>query len=219
MNPARKILMNLPGKNIESQYLAKKLSYSIILITTEAEKYEIPEQHRDKDEIICEGENCPKIYIAGASSKSRNELKVVENVFSQAKSSEKIDIVEKMERMIKDKFPGIRRDFARAYEQLHDRDLFELAGKDLSEMSLLDRLNLEFKLGLFGHIQVPFDANEQQYVTRMANTETFEDVVQLSKELYDLWNDEQEAQDFQIKQIVSPSRHCNRTKLCHRGFW
>ena len=107
-----------------------------------------------------------------------------------------VNVVEdaRIERMIKDKFPGIRRDFARAYQQLHDRDLFELAGKDVSEMSLLDRLNLEFKLGLFGHIQVPFDANEKQYVTRMAETVTFDEVVQLAKDLYDLWNDEQEAQ-------------------------
>ena len=98
-----KIIMNLPGKNIESQYLAKKLSYSIILITTEAEKYDIPEQPDDKDKIVCPKGKCPKVYIAGDSSKSKNELKVVDNFFNQAKSSERIDIVEKMERMIKDK--------------------------------------------------------------------------------------------------------------------
>ena len=98
-----KIIMNLPGKKIESQYLAKKLSYSIILITTEAEKYDIPEQPEGQDKLICPEENCPKIYTAKALSKSKNELKVVENVFNQAGSSGKIDIVEKMERMIKDK--------------------------------------------------------------------------------------------------------------------
>ena len=95
--------MNLPKKSIESQYLAKKLSYSIILITTEAEKYDIPEQPEGQDKLICPEENCPKIYTAKALSKSKNELKVVENVFNQAGSSGKIDIVDKMERMIKDK--------------------------------------------------------------------------------------------------------------------
>ena len=79
------------------------MSYSIILITTEAEKYDIPEQPEGQDKLICPEENCPKIYTAKALSKSKNELKVVENVFNQAKSSERIDIVEKMERMIKDK--------------------------------------------------------------------------------------------------------------------
>jgi hypothetical protein len=95
-----KIIMNLPKKSIESQYLAKKLSYSIILITTEAEKYDIPE---DKDEKICPEKKCPKIYIAKASPKSKNELQPVENILNQTTASGKNDVVEKMERMIKDK--------------------------------------------------------------------------------------------------------------------
>ena len=122
--------------------------------------------------------------------------KAVSGVKNKGAFHQFVNVVEdaRIERMIKDKFPGIRRDFARAYEQLHERDLFELAGKDIAEMGLIDRLNLEFKLGLFGHIQVPFDANEKQYVTRMAETVTFDDVVALAKDLYDLWDDEQEAQ-------------------------
>ena len=95
-----KIIMNLPKKSIESQYLAKKLSYSIILITTEAEKYDIPE---DKDEKICPEKKCPKIYITKASPKSKNELQPVENILNQTTASGKNDVVEKMERMIKDK--------------------------------------------------------------------------------------------------------------------
>jgi len=95
-----KIIMNLPKKSIESQYLAKKLSYSIVLITIEAEKYDIPEQPEDKDVIICPEEKCPKISTA---AKSKNELKPVEGVLKQATSSGRIDIVEKMEQMVKDK--------------------------------------------------------------------------------------------------------------------
>ena len=88
-----KIIMNLPKKSIESQYLAKKLSYSIILITTEAEKYDIPE---DKDEKICPEKKCPKIYIAKASPKSKNELQPVENILNQTTASGKNDVVEKI---------------------------------------------------------------------------------------------------------------------------
>ncbi len=104
-----------------------------------------------------------------------------------------VNVVEdaRIERLIKDQYPGIRRDFAIAYKQLNDRDLFELAGKEISELTLLDRLNLEFKLGLFGLCDVPFSADEQQYVTRMANTKTFDEVVTLSKELFELWDDAQ----------------------------
>ena len=91
----------------------------------------------------------------------------------------------RIERQIKDKFPGLRRDFASAYKSLHERDLFELAGRDISELPLIDRLNLEFKLGLFGLVDVPFSAEEKPYVKRMAEATTFEEVMTLAEELYD----------------------------------
>ena len=109
-----------------------------------------------------------------------------------------VNVVEdaRIERLIKAQFPGLRRDFASAYTSLHDRDLFEVKGKDLTDLPLIDRLNLEFKLGLFGLISVPFSTGEQQYVTRMAETKTFEEVVALAHELFDIesekMNDDQQ---------------------------
>jgi len=101
----------------------------------------------------------------------------------------------RIERMIKSAYPGVRKDFSRAYNELNASDLFELEGKDISAMNLIDRLNIEFKLGLFGHVQVPFSADEQSYVTRMANTTTFSDVVELAKELLADWEQDQENQE------------------------
>ena len=109
-----------------------------------------------------------------------------------------LNIVEdaRIERLIKDKFPGIRRDFSTAYNELHERDLFELANRTIDiNMPLIDRLNLHFKLGLFGLETIPFANDEQQYVTRMADTVTFEDVVALAKELYEKHADELEDED------------------------
>ena len=99
-----------------------------------------------------------------------------------------LNVVEdaRIERMIKDKFPGIRRDFATAYKEFSERDLFELKNRTIdTDMPLIDRLNLYFKLGLFGLETIPFLDNEKQYVTRMENTVTFDDVIQLAKELYE----------------------------------
>jgi len=104
-----------------------------------------------------------------------------------------LNIVEdaRIERLIKDKFPGIRRDFASAYKTLHSQDLFELKDRTIAVTDeLIDRLNLHFKVGLFGLEQIPFHHTEQQYVTRMAETVTFEDVVALAKELYEKHIDE-----------------------------
>jgi len=99
----------------------------------------------------------------------------------------------RIERLIKDKFPGLRRDFASAYKNLHERDLFEIAGRTLdTDLPLIDRLNLHFKLGLFGLVQIPFTADEQQYVTRMDETTTFDEVIELARELYEMQVEEDE---------------------------
>ena len=107
-----------------------------------------------------------------------------------------VNVVEdaRIERLIKAQFPGLRRDFASAYTSLHERDLFEVKGKDLSGLALIDRLNLEFKLGLFGLLDVPFSDDEKQYVTRMAETKTFEEVVALAHELFQMEQDQQDDQ-------------------------
>ena len=119
-----------------------------------------------------------------------------------------LNIVEdaRIERMIKDKFPGIRRDFATAYGELHNQDLFELKSRTIStDMPLIDRLNLHFKLGLFGLETIPFVTDEQQYVTRMAETVTFEQVIELAKDLYGKHQDELEEEDENQPQSGSES--------------
>jgi len=103
----------------------------------------------------------------------------------------------RIERMIKAQYPGIRKDFARAYSELHTTDLFALNGKNLADLNLIDRLNIEFKLGLFGLVQVPFSAEEQKIVKRMANTVTFAQVIELAKELLTDWESEQDEQQPQ----------------------
>jgi len=129
------------------------------------------------------------------------EIQTVENVGAFMQVANVVEDA-RIERMIKQRYPGVRKDFSRAYGELHASDLFELAGKDVAEMNLIDRLNIEFKLGLFGHVQVPFSQDEQQYVTRMANTQTFAEVVELAKELLADWelNNPQEAQQNQSGQ-------------------
>ena len=105
-----------------------------------------------------------------------------------------VNVVEdaRIERMIKAKFPGLRRDFAAAYASLHDRDLFEISNKDVSSLALIDRLNLHFKIGLHCQVPIPFSADEQQYVTRMEETTTFDEVVELARELYEMQKEEDE---------------------------
>ena len=102
-----------------------------------------------------------------------------------------VNIVEdaRIERMIKAKFPGLRRDFYAAYKNLAERDLFEIGDRDVSELPFIDRLNLQFKIGAF--MAVPFSADEQQWIDALDNTKTFEDVVEVAADLFEMQKEDE----------------------------
>ena len=108
-----------------------------------------------------------------------------------------LNVVEdaRIERMIKDKFPGLKRDFANAYAQYATDDLFKIAGKDVNDLSILDRINLHFKLGIHTMMDVSFTSEEMVLVNACATTKTFDDVVEVSEKIFDLLKQEQEEKE------------------------
>lgn len=96
-----------------------------------------------------------------------------------------LNVVEdaRIERLVKDRYPGLRRDFFSAYSDFHGkRDIFGLRGVDLSKLSLSDRLNLHFKIGPFQPI--PFSTAERSFITRMEAAVTWTDVVAIARDLF-----------------------------------
>ncbi len=113
-----------------------------------------------------------------------------------------INVVEdaRIERRIKSKFPGLRNDFRTGYGEMHDKDFFGLGEKDANDLSLIDRLNVQFKLGIHTGMEVEFSADEQQFVTRMENTDTWDDVLTLSHDLAKWSEEHDEKQEQQAQQ-------------------
>ena len=99
----------------------------------------------------------------------------------------------RIERMMKVTYPGLRKSFFEGYKELWDRDFFGVKNDDPHTLSLIDRINLYFK----GNPNIPFADEEMVWVNRAENTKTFEDVLQLSKELYEYASQKQEEpQEF-----------------------
>ena len=92
-----------------------------------------------------------------------------------------VNIVEdaRIERMVQDRYPGSVAVFNRGYNDLTAKDFFGIADKEVSELNLIDRINLFFKKQ-----KVEFTAEEKVWVKRVAETKTPEDVLNLSEELY-----------------------------------
>ena len=92
-----------------------------------------------------------------------------------------VNIVEdaRIERMVQDRYPGSVAVFNRGYRDLTAKDFFGIADKDVSELNLIDRINLFFKKQ-----KVEFTAEEKVWVKRVAETKTPDDVLDLAEELY-----------------------------------
>ena len=110
-----------------------------------------------------------------------------------------LNVVEdaRIERLIKSKYPGLKRDFAAGYKYLYDIDLFEIADRGgVSKLGFLDRLNLYFKLGILGILNVPFENDtEIWFRDRIAAATTWDDVVEISRDLYEYEMEQQSKQE------------------------
>ena len=101
----------------------------------------------------------------------------------------------RIEKLMKRKYGGLAKCFYRGYNELHEDDFFKLEDENVNEMTLPDRINLHFKLGNF--IDINFSIEEKHFVARIDQCETFQDVLEVSKDLHDFCkaNDEKRKQE------------------------
>ena len=97
----------------------------------------------------------------------------------------------RIEKKIKNKYPGLRASFLKGYKELNDRDFFEIQGKDLSQLLLIDRMNLYYKVGF--NCGVKFTTTEMEFIRRADKCDSIDDVYSLAKELLEFTKEERKA--------------------------
>ena len=99
-----------------------------------------------------------------------------------------VNVIEdaRIEKLMKRKFPGLRKSFSGGYKELNDKDFFAIADEDISKFSLIDRINLHFKIG--ASAMIPFSIEEQVFVARTDVAETFEEVLQIAVDVHNFSN-------------------------------
>ena len=105
-----------------------------------------------------------------------------------------INVVEdsRIERKIKNKYPGIRISFVKGYRELIEKDFFGTAGADLNDFNFIDRANLYTKGGAAQGIQ--FNEFEKVLINKIETTESFDDVLRVSKEVMEYLKEEAETE-------------------------
>ena len=87
----------------------------------------------------------------------------------------------RVERLMKKKYPGLSRTFYNGYNELNSDDFFSTKEENLDELTFIDRINLYYKIGAFHNIA--FSDEENEFLTRAIKTETFDEVLQLAREI------------------------------------
>lgn len=96
----------------------------------------------------------------------------------------------RIERKIKNKYPGIRSSFIRAYGELIEKDFFGTKDIDINELNFIDRVNLYTKGGAAQGIK--FTDFEKNLVNKIESTETYGDVMKVALEVMAYMKEEAE---------------------------
>ena len=99
----------------------------------------------------------------------------------------------RIEKKMKRKYLGIAKTFYRGYNELNDKDFFEIEDEDIDKFNLADRINLHYKIGSF--IDVSFSDVEKEIVDLVGSAETFYEMLDASKILYEYCKKQQEQEE------------------------
>ena len=129
----------------------------------------------------------------------------LEPITQNPKIQSYLNIIEdvRIEKLIKRKYPGLRKRMNEGYKQLNERDFFGVQKHPLDTLLLIDKINLYFKAGY--QCGVKFDADEKEFVNRAERTETVEDVITLAEDIYKYSKDKAEEEQRQ-RQSRQPSQ-------------
>ena len=117
-----------------------------------------------------------------------------------------VNIVEdaRIEKLMKRRYAGLSKTFFRGYSDLSEDDFFQLDGKDLSKFNLADRINLYYKVGNF--VDIPFFSNEETFLmNRTGLTETFEEVLEVAKLIFEYCKAEAEKKKEEDMKVDAES--------------
>ena len=95
-----------------------------------------------------------------------------------------VNVVEdaRIEKMMKRKYAGLAKTFYHGYKELQAEDFFSISDSNVADLNLADRANLYFKVGNF--LDISFDSEEKVLIQKIADVETFDDVLKVAEELY-----------------------------------
>ena len=106
-----------------------------------------------------------------------------------------VNVIEdaRIERIMKQKYPGSKKVFFDGYKNLLDQDFFGIRERDVNQMLLIDRINIHFKTGSLMNIQ--FSEGESVFVKVIEEVKTLTEVIEIAKEIYEFSKQQKSSWD------------------------
>ena len=117
-----------------------------------------------------------------------------------------LNVVEdvRIEKAIKQKYQGLRTSFFKAYNELMERNFFGIKGRNLQELSLIDKINLITKCG--SRVNIKLNDTEQEFLDMAEACKTWEEVVECANSIYEYSkeNEERDEEDEKLSTMQMP---------------
>ena len=106
-----------------------------------------------------------------------------------------INILEdaRIEKLVKKRYPGLRKQFFTGYQHLVEKDFFGLSKRPISKLNFLDKINLYFKIPNI--VNLNFNDVEQSFITKIENSKSFKDIEKIAPEIYAYAKSEKEKEE------------------------
>lgn len=104
----------------------------------------------------------------------------------------------RIEKSVKDRYPGLVKSFFGGYRELFDKDFFGVANIDVNTLPFADRINLQYKVGSI--LAIEFSDTEQEFITRIDAMTSWNDVETLATELLGINEAEAEELEDQMQE-------------------
>ena len=143
-------------------------------------------------DLLCGHEVGHALYTPEDGIRKALELKLPMSLMNVLEDS-------RIERKIKNKYPGIRASFVRGYSELISKDFFGTEGVDMNTLNFIDRVNLFCKGGPTQGIK--FNEEETLLLKEIESTQTYDDVIELAIRIGEFMKDQ--AEEAEKKRIES----------------
>ena len=108
----------------------------------------------------------------------------------------------RIDKLIQAKYPGVVRNYQNGYDLLDKKNFFGLLGKDINkDLMLIDKINMRSKS--LNRLPFIFAPEDNKWLAKVDNIVSFDDVVNLAKEMLD-W---QKKQVEQMKKLPDFDQH------------